>query len=1225
MGMLVIGKLISNNEIKQYKIFDTNTKSSRIMDASTFAKKIRVIGSINYTIKDGHIIEKNEQDNKYPIFSIEQSKLLKNSIIIIGRSGQKYSVTDYNGTIREVTLEQLATCDRSKLANDLSFPEIATYKPQAKQTNSTKTDNESTTNKLIDFDDISKSILSEFIDADNASTLNYNKQRFKRIKEGLSGEIKVNEITRLEPKVEEPKVKDIKVETEVPEVGNIETTESKSSTPEIGKPSVDDAKEYTLKIRDTEGGIKEVYGIIPADYTGTVEIPEGVTHIDERCFSNYKITGILLPSTLRYIGDYAFHGTNITSVKLPKSIDTIPHGCFGHCSYLVEINLEHINTIGNYAFADTDIENVKIDSDLAQVGIAAFMNCKNLKSFKHNNTIKKIRKSAFENCVSLDNFDFTGINDVEEKAFSCTGLKTISLGPEVTYIMPYTFTSNDLTEVNIEVGGYKIGNHAFENSNGGSVTYTLSKDITNIGTRLFTDKDTVRCYHGSVAEAMAREADAKIEYLDEKNGIGSKAILKARMIGADVEELISELISKCYNKDDTEYSYEMDENGLYSVGLTPEIIKYLGIDSRNTPDEYEEKPKFKILLDHYRKACKFYAFPLTNKMMSLKDTFSISNNVIYDDGVSRILEFLFEDHKYESIKSKLIVAITGNNVRYACLNNRLTDLYCRATESKDLKRLLEVMVPGDIIGYECTLGGIKYKGIKGRGDCKKNNQVLPVNLYQALFRCAITIKLEKNFIAMILPANNKVIYCATIGGSVWANETESAHKERKCSIVDIQDLDKCTLFNYGAKSPSRDDILFNKIKSLSNDQILNRIKEYSHIGKSVISPYTAFRNYCIVNGVKKLEELNYDGFSILMKFPIIEERTDDWLDNSIGRTIVDYSRNRVDFNDGSSVNQYKTMKRVAMRNKLLTGGDREIYVYELCDVFGVRSGIYACNMDLQALFDMAISMNVTSKDSQKIYQDTTHFDLVPVDDMILIAEAFVSVQDRQKDMKARSSNVWLTVYKPNGLYYISYITFYGKSKKVAIPLIQVGELDVVTDYIDCATTKSSEGFKLISNAGAHENYLRMNEATLYWRKRESEEYDKLLKARKLAISGVTNTERYLDIGIPPVIAHMFGTHNYGDSLYSIPEKEDIVGMPDDEEISLDMGDIDLGEHQENESNDTTNDDITFDVNEDDLELSEEELAGLGYDTSGIDDEEDLSDSSPEDEADRVRKLLQGQN
>lgn len=1114
MSWVVIGILKDNQDKFGYRLLNLDSKTIVHVSKENLLNSIKsnkVIDIINfkYNQSTNNFEEINNEESRYPVILTTKNAgvikdtdtIIENKIIIIEKLKTTYRVTDATGKIREATYEQIIS-NENKIAN-ITYARL---------------------NK------IEKKNLVDVLD----SVINRLGIKIPDIKH-----IKMNEIPK-NSDIEHAEIKDNQSEKfDNTEEKILPTEEVKKEEEQV---SVEDENEsldtdYKLKIEKRNDGAITVIGIEPKDYNGIVKIPTNVTHIEASSFAFVPIHGIELSESLIYIGDSAFSHTRLKEVTLPTNITTIPKMCFAGTLSLKSINLEHITTIGNEAFINTGIEEVKLSDDIQIIGMNSFRGCKNLRKFEHNNTITKIRQYAFFGCKNLEDFEFTGVSDIEDFAFAETGLKSVELGPDVTYILANSFTSAQLTEVKIEKGGYKIADSAFVNTAGNPITYTLSKDITNIGKNVFKEKDTVKCYHKSIADVMAIQAGCNIEYIDDFDGQRSKTIMKAKTFNIDVTKLVSDLIRNSYDKEDVEYTYELKSSDTINIELDQKHLDYLGLTGVNIPADYNEKPKFKLLLDYYANYCKLYAFPLTERMIALKDTVTIEHKTIYDDGISRIYDFTFNDNKYESKKSNFILAVTGNNVRFACLHNKYTDIYCNTNLSKDLSKLLEVLIPGDVIGYECIINGQKYSGISGVGDKQneKTREKYPVNLYQALFKCAITAKLDKNYIAMILPANNKILKCASIGKSVWLNETEKSYKERQCSILEIQDYDTNTILENSDSTWTKDDILFKELQNYGQNEIAKRVEEYSKIGKSKISEYIQFRNFSIKKSVKDISELSTEAALMLMRFPVVEERTPDWFYKNKDKNIVPYTKFMFTLKDGGTLLQYRTMKRVAMRNKLLTGGDRDIYVFELLSSKNVLLGIFASNMTFDELFETGLKMVKTTGEQKRVYKNKGEFDIVDRKDVELIAAAFVTTQEKQKDQKDLASNIWLVVYKPNGLYYIAYLSRSEKHSSEAILMVQVGELDIVTDYIDCATNKSSRIFKLLYGAGSAS--ITGDRTYGYFNSRASEEKELILKARSMVIDGIDETKKYTDIGIPPVLAHMFGVNNYDDSIYNIPEAE----------------------------------------------------------------------------------------
>lgn len=905
---------------------------------------------------------------------------------------------------------------------------------------------------------------------------------------------------------------------------------------------------YSLDIKKFDDGRVAVVGIEPKDYEGIVTVPEGVTHIEKYAFMYCQASGYSIPNTVTYLGDSAFSRTSVKNMTLPDSITAIPHNCFFH-SKIEHINLENIKSIGNEAFYCSDLEEANLTADIAQVGKMSFCGCKKLTSVKQSGTIKKVRERAFDGCIALTDFDVSSVKDFEEKAFIGVPLKKVIISNECTAIRENVFESSDLEEVVLGENVVKLGDGSFSNVQGKPVVYTIpGKSLLNVGKTVFKECDTVRCCHNTVAESMAALAGATIEYLDNDK-VSSMKIVKASMIGGDIGKIISGVIAKAYNAEDAEYSYDLTEltGKELNIPISAETLEAFGIAQLNVTTA-EEKPKFKVLLDHFRKACALDMYIFKKEFMGLKNTYAVKSSELYNDGVSRIIELSFIDHKFESKQAKAILLLTGNNLRYCCLNNRYTNVYCKNNYSKDLSELLKYIVPGDVIGETCTIGGVKQPDITGDvtiqeedADGKKISKHIKVNLYQAIFNCCIAVKLDGNKVAMILPANNTIIECANLGKrSVWANEKEDSYKHKCCAITKVQSLDSQDIIAYGAPTPNKDDALFCELASMSSEQLKARESEYSNIGNAIVSPYYRFRDYCIQNGMKKLEDMDVYGIGFMMAFPIVEQRNPDWLDKSLGKTIVKASRDSVYLSDGGFIRQYKTVKRVAMRNKLLTGGDREIYVFEIFNGGGTRLGVFASNVDIETMFSDAIGMVKFSSNPKIVYEDPDNFDTVPLDDVIIISQAFVI---KHETNTKNPIGAYLVVYKPNGVYYFAYI--YNKQVTLSLP---IGDIDVIADYIDTATSQTAAGFNMMYSTytarSGRWGYTKANKWTRV-----------MLDARKLIIDGEHSTDKYLQAGLYPALVHMIGAGVVDRSLYNIPaysSHEDDVSFSE-----TDAGETDL--------------------------------------------------------------------
>ena len=143
-----------------------------------------------------------------------------------------------------------------------------------------------------------------------------------------------------------------------------------------------------------------------------------------------NLKSISLPSSVNYIGEYAFYYcqklsskivipsgvkkiewntfrfcSELTTVVIPSSVDSIMTGAFGNCEKLSSATIPvGVKYIGMSAFAQTALEDVVIPEGVTYIGDCAFYRCENLRSVSIPSTIK-IRE-LYENCFEYE----TGYN-----------------------------------------------------------------------------------------------------------------------------------------------------------------------------------------------------------------------------------------------------------------------------------------------------------------------------------------------------------------------------------------------------------------------------------------------------------------------------------------------------------------------------------------------------------------------------------------------------------------------------------------------------------------------------------------------------------------------------------------------------------------------------------------------------------------------------------------------
>ena len=215
---------------------------------------------------------------------------------------------------------------------------------------------------------------------------------------------------------------------------------------------------------------------------GTSSISYSSNTIPDYAFYNsiqpYKttLTSISMPTSTRYIGNYAFNGcSGLTCVlSIPSSVSSIGNYAFAGCSGLTgPLTIPSgVNSIGNYAFAGCSglSGSLTIPKSVYILGTYVFSGCKGLKgALSISSTISCINEGVFQNCSGL------------------TGTLTIPSG--IWGILNYAFAgcSGFTGVLTIPTSVIHIMDNAFDGCRGFTGQLTIPSNIQYIGTSAFRD------------------------------------------------------------------------------------------------------------------------------------------------------------------------------------------------------------------------------------------------------------------------------------------------------------------------------------------------------------------------------------------------------------------------------------------------------------------------------------------------------------------------------------------------------------------------------------------------------------------------------------------------------------------------------------------------------------------------------------------------------------------
>lgn len=205
----------------------------------------------------------------------------------------------------------------------------------------------------------------------------------------------------------------------------------------------------------------------------TVLLPASVKRIGEGAFSNSAITEITLPEGVTNAGDYAFFGCRaLSSVSLPSSLARIGTGCFGNCTALTSFDLSatSVTAIPDRAFAGcTALTSVATGSGIRSLGREVFEKT-------------AIRSIDLRSVTELGDYSLAGMPALTDVALARSAdagrgvlmdnarLQTVTSSPSS---IPALFAANctALEPVAILPGATSVGEFAFASTPAGSLTF----------------------------------------------------------------------------------------------------------------------------------------------------------------------------------------------------------------------------------------------------------------------------------------------------------------------------------------------------------------------------------------------------------------------------------------------------------------------------------------------------------------------------------------------------------------------------------------------------------------------------------------------------------------------------------------------------------------------------------------------------------------------------------
>ena len=171
----------------------------------------------------------------------------------------------------------------------------------------------------------------------------------------------------------------------------------------------------------------------------SVIIPEGVTSIGYGAFRSSGVSKVVIPSSLKAVGEFAFDGCPLNDVH----ISDLAAWC--------RISYDHHNdSLSEYARPQTYnlylngmlVKDLVIPEDITYIGDHAFRGCSSLTNVVIPGRVTQIGKKAFFGCSNLMSVTIQeGVSGIGWRSFiNCSRLTSVTIPDSVTSIGNYAFS-----------------------------------------------------------------------------------------------------------------------------------------------------------------------------------------------------------------------------------------------------------------------------------------------------------------------------------------------------------------------------------------------------------------------------------------------------------------------------------------------------------------------------------------------------------------------------------------------------------------------------------------------------------------------------------------------------------------------------------------------------------------------------------------------------------------
>ncbi len=251
---------------------------------------------------------------------------------------------------------------------------------------------------------------------------------------------------------------------------------------------------------------------IPSTANGYTVIGIGEDAFFDTAIKNLNIKSVIIPSTVEFIGDYAFNNCEeMKSINIPDSVTTIGNSAFSSMDGLTSIDIpDSVTSLGEYVLSGcNNLTTVTIGDGITVIPTEAFENCAKLSSVSFGANVETISASAFAGCSRLVDIAFSdNIETIGAYAFEeCIELSNITWNEKIRTIDNGAFYEcTSLTSVKLPFSLKYINWHAFRYCSSLKKVY-IPSSVKVISPYAFEDDDKLTDVYYSGSEAQWNDID----------------------------------------------------------------------------------------------------------------------------------------------------------------------------------------------------------------------------------------------------------------------------------------------------------------------------------------------------------------------------------------------------------------------------------------------------------------------------------------------------------------------------------------------------------------------------------------------------------------------------------------------------------------------------------------------------------------------------------------------